>query len=111
MKGFAGASDPVSGLDSAFSIVFAAGHEMTNSDFNKLMQSRLIVTTTQFKWQTFALHRLKRRLFLFVGHCMLATLALLVSTSLPHEGGSAYEEELQVRTTPYVRVSVSSVQY
>ena len=99
LKDFAGpmsVSDDATDAHSAFSTLFKAGSQMTAGDFNKLMQSRLIVTATQYKWQTFALRRLKRRLCMFVLHFALATLALLASVAVLTRQASGEVDQYEV---------------
>lgn len=98
MKDFAG-----QGNNSAFSRLFMAGQKMNASDFNKLMQSRLIVTTTQFKWQTFALHRLKRRLCMLVLHFANGTFALLASTAVLEDSFQEQDHRVLVITADVAR--------
>ena len=57
----------------------AIAANLPNSEYVKLMQTKLVKTITEFKWRAYAKQRVQRRLLKYAIHSIVAAAAMVVS--------------------------------
>ena len=63
--------------------LFRAGEGLSEEEFNTLLNSKLMVVATAYKWETHGRRRVLRSLLEYLLHLVLAAVTLMMSTQLP----------------------------
>ena len=78
LKNFACA--PTEHGQAPYTRLFRACEKLSESQLSRLLDTKLMIVVTKFKWDTYVRRRVLHRLYKYLGHFVVAQVALLTST-------------------------------